>query len=52
MRLVVDDLAKKSLLDIYYHNYNYSIKNAIETNRSIVYCINELETFPYIRQVY
>ena len=33
MKIVVDDLAKQSLIDIYYYNYQYSLKNAIETNK-------------------
>jgi len=48
MKIVVDDLAKQSLIDIYYYNYQYSLKNAIETNRNILRCIHELEDLPYI----
>ena len=32
MTVVVNDLARQSLIDIYYYNYQYSLKNAIETN--------------------
>lgn len=48
MKIVVDDLAKQSLIDIYYYNYQYSLKNAIETNRNILFCIHDLEDSPYI----
>ena len=37
MKIVVDDLAKQSLIDIYYYNYQYSLKNAIETNKKILF---------------
>ncbi len=48
MKIVVDDLAKQSLIDIYYYNYQYSLRNAIETNRSILFRIHDLEDSPYI----
>lgn len=48
MKVVVDDLAKQSLIDIYYYNYQYSLKNAIETNRNILFRIHDLEDSPYI----
>ncbi len=48
MKIVVDDLAKQSLIDIYYYNYQYSLKNAIETNRNILVRIHNLEDSPYI----
>lgn len=48
MKLVVDNLAKQSLIDIYYYNYQYSLKNAIETNRTIISHIHDLEYSPYI----
>ena len=48
MKVVVDDLAKQSLIDIYYYNYQYSLKNAIETNRNILFRIHDLECSPYI----
>lgn len=48
MKIVVEDLARQSLIDIYYYNYQYSLKNAIETNKNILSYINDLEKFPYI----
>lgn len=48
MKIVVDDLAKQSLIDIYYYNYQYSLRNAIETNRNIFFRIHDLEDSPYI----
>ena len=48
MKIVVDDLAKQSLIDIYYYNYQYSLKNAIETNKKILLRIHDLEASPYI----
>lgn len=48
MKIVVDDLAKQSLIDIYYYNYKYSLKKAIETNKKILLRIHDLEASPYI----
>ena len=48
MKVVVDDLAKQSLINIYYYNYQYSLKNSIETNRNILSRIHNLESSPYI----
>ena len=48
MKVQVEDLAKQQLIDIYYYNYNYSIKNAIETNENILEHIDMLEYSPYI----
>lgn len=48
MRVQVEDLAKQDLIDIYYYNYQYSIKNAIETNENILSHIDMLEYSPYI----
>ena len=48
MKIVVEDLARQSLIDIYYYNYQYSLKNAIKTNKNILSYINDLEKFPYI----
>lgn len=48
MKIVVDNLAKQSLIDIYYYNYQYSLKNAIETNKNILFHIHNLENSPYI----
>ena len=48
MNVVVNDLAKQSLIDINYYNYQYSLRNAIETNRNILFRIHDLEDSPYI----
>lgn len=48
MRVLVEDLAKQQLIDIYYYNYQYSLKNAIETNKNIMAHIDNLEDSPYI----
>lgn len=48
MKIVVDNLAKQSLIDIYYYNYQYSLRNAIEINRKILLLIENLEKLPYI----
>ena len=48
MKIQVDDLAKQSLIDIYYYNYQYSLRTAIETNRNILFRIHDLEDSPYI----
>jgi len=34
MRVVIEDLAKENLIDIYYYNAQYSLKNDIETNKN------------------
>lgn len=48
MRVIVESLAKKCLDDIFYYNFQYSIKNAIETDLSIMQYIENLESSPYI----
>lgn len=48
MKVLVENLAKQQLVDIYYYNYQYSLKNAIETNRNIMERIDNLEASPYI----
>lgn len=48
MKILVEDLAKQELIDIYYYNYQYSSKNAIETNKNIMLHINSLKNSPYI----
>ncbi len=48
MKVLVEDLAKQQLIDIYYYNYQYSLRNAIETNRNIMLHIDYLEDSPYI----
>lgn len=48
MQVLVENLAKQQLIDIYYYNYQYSLKNAIETNKEIMERIDSLENSPYI----
>jgi len=48
MRVVIEDLAKENLIDIYYYNAQYSLKNAIETNKNILKYIYNLESSTYI----
>lgn len=48
MQVLVEDLAKQQLIDIYYYNYQYSLKNAIETNKNIMAHIDNLKDSPYI----
>lgn len=48
MEIVVEDLARSGIDDIFSYNLQYSLKNAIETDTSITHCIQNLEIFPYI----
>ena len=48
MNVQVEDLAQQELIDIYYYNYQYSLKNAAETNENILRNIDMLEFSPYI----
>ena len=48
MKVLVENLAEQQLIDIYYYNYQYSLKNAIETNKNIMAHIDNLEYSPYI----
>lgn len=48
MKILIDDLAKQSLIELYYYNYQYSSRNAIELNKNIIKYIQNLETLPYI----
>ena len=48
MKVLVENLAKQQLIDIYYYNYKYSLKSAIEPNNSIMGKIDNLKDFPYI----
>ena len=43
MQIQVEDLAKQQLIDIYYYNYQFSLKNAIETDKNIRLNISNLE---------
>lgn len=48
MKVQVEKLAQQELVDIYYYNYQFSLKNAIETNSNIRLLIHNLESSPYI----
>lgn len=48
MKIVIDDLAKQTLINVYYFNFKYSPRNAIEFSKRILSKIHALETFPYI----
>ncbi len=48
MRVVIEDLAKENLINIYYYNAQYSLKSAIETNKNILNYIHSLESSTYI----
>ncbi len=48
MRVIVENLARKCLDDIFYYNARYSIRNAIETDIDISQYIHNLEDSPYI----
>lgn len=48
MKIIIDDSARQSLIDVYYYNCQYSLKYAIEINRYILYRIANLENSPYI----
>ncbi len=48
MKILVENLAKKQLIDIYYYNYKYSLKTAIDTSKNIMARINKLKDSPYI----
>ena len=48
MNVLVDDLAKQHLTDIYYYNYQYSLQNAIETNKNLMAHLHNLGYFSYI----
>lgn len=48
MKVIVEDLARECLDDIFYYNSRYSVKNAIETDINIMQYIQELEDSPHI----
>lgn len=48
MQVIIENLAKESLKDIYYYNSNYSLNNAKETDRNIRQRIHNLRESPYI----
>lgn len=48
MKVIVEDLARENILEIFTYNSRYSIRNAIEINTNIQAYINELKEFPFI----
>lgn len=48
MKVIVEDLAKENILNIFSYNSRHSIKNAIETNIDIQMYINDLAIFPFM----
>ena len=48
MRVIIEDLARECLDDIFYYNAQYSARNAIETDIIITQYIQDLVNFPYI----
>ena len=48
MEIQLENLAKQQLINIYYYNLQYSLKNAMETNNNIILLIHNLESFPYV----
>ena len=48
MKIIIEDLAKKGLDDIFYYNMQYSLKNAINTDLAITEHIKTLADAPYI----
>lgn len=48
MHVIVEDSARNNLEDIYYYNFQYSLKNAIETDINIYKLIESLTDSPYI----
>ncbi len=48
MKIIIENLAKKGLDDIFCYNIQYSIENAINTDYAITEYIKTLITSPYI----
>ena len=48
MKVIVENLARKGIDDIFYYNARYSIRNAIETDINISQYIHNLQDSPYI----
>jgi len=48
MKVIVEDLAKENILNIFSYNLRYSIKYATETNINIQMYINDLAEYPFI----
>ena len=48
MKVIVENLAKRGLDDIFYYNLQHSLKNAIDTDFAITEHIKKLTDTPYI----
>lgn len=48
MKVIVENLAKENILNIFSYNLKYSLRNAIETNKDIQMYINDLADSPYL----
>lgn len=48
MKVIVENLAKKNIMSVFYYNSRYSIKNAIETNIEFENYIDDLVKNPYM----
>ena len=48
MKVIIEDLAKKCLDDIFYYNFQYSPQNAINTDSTITQYTEKLADFPYM----
>ena len=48
MKVIVENLAKICLDDIFQYNIQYSLKNALETDIGISQCFYDLSSSPYI----
>ena len=48
MHVIVEDSARKNIEDIYYYNYQYSLRNANDTDINLNEKIHSLEYLPYI----
>lgn len=48
MNVIIEDLAKESIDNIFHYNSLYSIKSAVETDIEISHYIDNIEISPYI----
>lgn len=48
MKVIIETSARECLINIFDYNFQYSSKNAIETDRNINLYIYNLENLPYI----
>ena len=48
MKVIIEDLAKESITNIYNYNCQYSLNNALSITRNIRLYIHTLENLPYI----